>query len=120
MSLGERVARLRKQRGWTQEHFASLIQVHNRHVSRLERDIMKPNASTLARIAEVLEVSLDELLDSSSTPQAPTIHNPVLLQTFRQAQDLDQEDQAMVVRMVQALLTKKKMEQALSWNRQSA
>lgn len=120
MSLGEKIARLRKQRGWTQEQLASLIEVHNRHVSRLERNIMRPNASTLARIAEVLEVSLDELLDSPASQSAAPIVNPTLLRTFQQAQDLDQDDQAIVVRMVQALLTKKKMEQALEWTRQTA
>lgn len=110
-SLGERLAWLRKQRGWTQTELSEKIGVHSRHVTRIERDKMKPSSVTLTRLAEVYEISLDELL--AQAPDAPTIADPQLLRTFQQAQELDGDDKAMVVRLIQALLTKKRMEQAL-------
>lgn len=111
-SLGERISWLRKQRGWTQSEFAEKIGVHARHVTRIERDKMKPTATTLGRLAEACEISLDDLLaESGRGPD--TIADSQLLRTFHQAQELDGDDKAMVVRLIQALLTKKRMEQAL-------
>jgi len=112
VSLGERISKLRKQHNWTQDELANKIGIHSRHVSRLENDKMRPKASTLSRLAEVFNLSLDELLANDHDAQ-PTIHDPQLLRTFQQAQELDDEDKHMVVRMVQALLTKKRMEQAI-------
>lgn len=110
MSIGERISRLRKQRGWTQDEFAEQIGVHGRHISRIERDKMRPSSGTLARIAEAFAINPDELLITEG--QIP-IGDPILLRTFQQAQELDGEDKATVIRIVHALLTKKRMEQAI-------
>ena len=113
MSLGKRISRLRKQRGLTQQELAAKVGVHANHVTRWERDHMRPSTKTLALIAEALEVSVDEILASGESPSAVTVADPQLLRTFHQAQELDPEDRGMVIRMVEALLTKKRMEQAL-------
>ena len=110
MSLGARISRLRKQRGWTQDVFAEKVGVHGRHVSRIERDKMRPSAGTLAKVAEAFEIHPDELLIIEG--QIP-IGDPILLRAFQQAQELDGEDKAVVIRIVHALLTKKRMEQAI-------
>lgn len=111
MSLGERIARLRKQREWTQDDLGERIGVHPRHVSRLENDKMKPSGTTLSRLAQTFELSVDELLAEDG--ETPTIRDPQLLRTFHQAQELDDQDRAMLVRLIQALLTRKRVEQAL-------
>ncbi|MCA9795221.1 MAG: helix-turn-helix transcriptional regulator [Candidatus Eremiobacteraeota bacterium] len=50
--------------------------MHPAHVSRWERGHMQPGSSTLARLAEVFEVSVDELVSSQeeepSTRQRPS------------------------------------------------
>jgi transcriptional regulator with XRE-family HTH domain len=55
-SLGQQLARLRKQRGWTQKQIAQRTGIIQELVSNYETDDM------ILRLAEVLEVSTDELL----------------------------------------------------------
>ena len=109
--LGDRIHKLRKQKGWTQEEFASRIGVHGRHITRIEHDRMKPSANTLAKIAEVFEIGFDELLERESS--AANISDPQMIRLFQQAQELDSDDRATVTKIVQALLTKKRMEYAM-------
>ncbi len=62
MSMGKRIAALRKQKGLTQEQLAERVSVSPQAVSKWENDISCPDISILARLAEVLGVSTDELL----------------------------------------------------------
>lgn len=115
MSLGENIARKRKDLGWTQKEFADKVGVHKAHVTRIENDRLRPNPSTLERIASVFEVSVDELFGVSTPEQMTGIRDTKLLSAFLAAQELDDEDKAMVLKIVQAFLTKQKMQQALNW-----
>lgn len=113
VSLGERIAKLRKQRGWKQKDFAKKVDVHPAHVSRWERDHMRPSTKALSLMAEVFDISVDELLAEPESNGQPVVRDPQLLRTFQQAQQLAEEDKAIIVRMVEALVTKKKMEEVL-------
>ena len=61
-SFGERFARLRKQKGLTQEELAQKIGLSGQAVSKWENDASMPDISLLVELSEILGVSLDELL----------------------------------------------------------
>ena len=61
-SIGERVARIRKERGFTQVELAEKIGVIQSIVSAIERDVLKLSAEMAVRFALALEVTTDELL----------------------------------------------------------
>ena len=42
MTLGQKIAALRKKRGWTQDYLAEKVNVNGRHVSRWENGRMHP------------------------------------------------------------------------------
>ena len=68
-TVGQRLARLRKERGFTQVELADktgLIQVL---VSDYERGKLRLNADTLIRFARALEVSADEILGLDAEPK---------------------------------------------------
>jgi transcriptional regulator with XRE-family HTH domain len=58
----ERLARLRKERGWTQVELAERIGITQRLVSDYEVGRLRLNADIVVRLAEALEVATDELL----------------------------------------------------------
>lgn len=62
MTLGEKIASLRKARGITQEQLAEKCSVSPQAVSKWENDITSPDISLLPRLSELLGVSCDELL----------------------------------------------------------
>ena len=62
LSLGEKIATLRKQRGLTQEQLAESCSVSAQAVSKWENDLTAPDISLLPRLSELLGVTIDELL----------------------------------------------------------
>ena len=61
-SFGQRFARLRKSKGYTQEQIAEKVNISYQAVSKWENDISSPDISILGELASILEVTVDELL----------------------------------------------------------
>ena len=61
-SFGQRFARLRKSKGYTQEQIAEKVNISYQAVSKWENDISSPDISILGEIATILGVTVDELL----------------------------------------------------------
>ena len=59
--LGERIRKLRKQKGWRQIDLAHQSGVHEVHISDLERGTREAGLRTILAIAQALGVSLSEL-----------------------------------------------------------
>ena len=62
VTIGKRIQELRKQRKWTQSKLAELSEVEPSNISHIERAATKLSLPTLIKIANALEVSLDELV----------------------------------------------------------
>lgn len=62
MSLGDRLRKLREQKGLTQTEFAARLKIPNQNVSNYERGFRQPDYETLQRFADYFEVTTDYLL----------------------------------------------------------
>ncbi len=60
--FSENLKTLRKQKGFSQEELATRLQVVRQTISKWEKNLSVPDADTLIRLAEILEVSVSELL----------------------------------------------------------
>ena len=56
------IKNLRLQKGWKQEHLAELLKTTQRKVSYWESGKIEPDLDTLWEIADLFEISIDELL----------------------------------------------------------
>jgi transcriptional regulator with XRE-family HTH domain len=61
-SVGQRIKRMRLERGWLQCHLADRARITKQGVSRIERDANEMHLFTAAEIARVFGVSLDYLV----------------------------------------------------------
>ena len=61
--IGWNLRRLRKERGTTQEDFATDSGFDRGYVSGIERGVRNPSAQSLEKIALALEVDVSELFD---------------------------------------------------------
>lgn len=64
MSLGERIQMLRKEKKMSQNDLAEKLDVSRQSVSKWETDTAKPELQKLILMAELFQVSLDELVSS--------------------------------------------------------
>ncbi len=65
MTTGQKIASLRKQKGWTQLELAEKLQMNANHVSRWEKDKMSPRRKVLQALATLFDVPLHELQPAS-------------------------------------------------------
>ncbi len=72
MTIGKRIAALRKEKGLKQEELAQLLGVSGQAVSKWENDQTCPDISLLPQLAKILGVSVDELL-SGKQETAPVV-----------------------------------------------
>jgi transcriptional regulator with XRE-family HTH domain len=67
MDLGNVIKNIRKQKGLTQNEFASLCDITQTYLSQIEGNLKEPNLSTLKAISERLNVPLPILFFLSMT-----------------------------------------------------
>ena len=60
--MGALIARLRKEKGMTQQELADRLGVTDKAVSKWERGLACPDIASLPQVAEILGVNVDELL----------------------------------------------------------
>lgn len=67
-ALGKRISTFRSASGLTQEQFCEKLNVSRKHISQIEAAISRPSLETLVDIANVLNISADDLY-ASIAPQ---------------------------------------------------
>ena len=71
-SIGETIASLRKQKGMTQNELAEKMNVTDKAVSKWERDLSCPDINTISKLADILDVSVEELLKAKKKEDSNT------------------------------------------------
>ncbi|MGQ0515449.1 helix-turn-helix domain-containing protein, partial [Bacillus sp. D-CC] len=66
MTLGYRLKKERERRKWSQKFVAEKIGITNTVLSNYERDYRDPDTTTLGKLADLYEISTDELLGRSN------------------------------------------------------
>lgn len=115
-SFGQRLARLRKLRGYTQRVLATESGVSQRMIAYYETHTATPPGDALATIARALDISMDELLGlKASATEAPASTASLRLwRQFREIESLPEADRKAVLRLVDALVEKQRLQQKKS------
>ena len=77
MSLGERINKLRTEKNLSQGDLANALDVSRQSISKWETNASVPELDKLIKIAELFEVSLDELVGKSPIQTKQTEYPPV-------------------------------------------
>ena len=76
MTIGKRIAHLRKEKGLTQEELAQHMGISPQAVSKWENDQTCPDISALPKLARLFDVTVDELLDGREALPAVRVLPP--------------------------------------------
>jgi transcriptional regulator with XRE-family HTH domain len=98
--LGERIRELRKERGLTQEQLAELVEVEQKHISRLELGKSFPTIDRLQKVSEALNVPLREFFDFIPLSNPETRINTI----GEMISELDGESQKRVFRIFRSII----------------
>ncbi len=64
LSLGEKISTMRKDKNMTQAQLAELMNVTDKAVSKWERNLSCPDINSLPRLAEIFDITVDELISN--------------------------------------------------------
>jgi transcriptional regulator with XRE-family HTH domain len=109
-TFGDRLARLRKARGFTQTELGERIGLSQRMVTYYERRSGRPPAHVLPHLADALKVSVDELVGYERLEEPAAPRNARLWRKLRDIEKLNEPDRKAVLRFVDALLVKQRLE----------
>jgi transcriptional regulator with XRE-family HTH domain len=103
-SIGQRVARIRKERGYTQVELAAKIGILQTLVTDYENDRLRLTAEMAVRFAMALDVSLDELLHPKVTKSNGRKPSRRVLRRLEQIEALPGTQQSVLLRTIDTFL----------------
>lgn len=77
-NLAKKLKDLRALRGMSQEYLAEESRVGLRTIQRIENNESKPTGETIKRIANALDVELNQLVDSNSVTETNDIKSTII------------------------------------------
>ncbi|MCD4750348.1 MAG: helix-turn-helix domain-containing protein [Thermoanaerobaculales bacterium] len=106
-SIGQRLARLRKSKGLTQDELATILGVTQPLVSSYERSELRLHGETIILLTQVLGVTADALLGLAGESREPqTAWTRRLAKKAREIEKLSKRDQDALMRTIDAYLSK--------------
>ena len=103
-TIGQRLARLRRERGMTQVELAQRLGVAQPVVSDYERGELRLHGQLIIKLSDVLGVSSEELLGLKKVPSNGALRNRRLLRRLQQIDRLPRRDQQALLRTIDRFL----------------
>lgn len=109
-TFGERLARLRKARGYTQTELGEMVGVSQRMMTYYERAADHPPAYLLPKLAQALGVTADQLLGLRPAEAKPAPRNTRLWRKLREVEKLPPGERKAVMKILDGLLVRQKLQ----------
>jgi len=107
--FGQRLAALRKAKGLTQIQFAARLDTTQKMVDYYERRAVNPSLDFMQRAAEILDISVAELLGSEPKRSRSKPGPPSQLQLrIERIKHLPRKDQEFIIKFLDTVLEKAK------------
>lgn len=108
-TFGSMLAAARRKKGYTQEELGGLIGTSKRVISYFEREAKNPTVETIKKLAEVLEVSPQKLLN----PAGDSIEEPKAIRSLQKklsvVHKLPPDEQRYIAKMIDLIAEKNKV-----------
>ena len=110
--FGARLKVLRKQKNWAQKELAAKVDIRFQQLNKYESGLNIPPAEMLVTLADAQDVSVAFLLTGHPTEDSP-LASSGLFKRFQVLERLTTEDPETIIKVIDALIAKQRMETAL-------
>jgi len=115
--LGENIKIIRKERGLQQKQVALEVGVDQSNYNKIENGKREPSVYILKKLADLFGVTVDYIIEpNSDLPKEVIIEDKATNEQLRLISQLDEDDRAMVFRMIDKMLTSKKFKEFFNKN----
>ena len=110
MTIGEKIRKLRKEKGWSQSQLAQKIDINTRNISLYESEKAIPSSETVQKLATLFDVSTDYLFnDEPQNIASMGIKDKSLISLFEEIDKMTVEEKNAVRVFVEAIAFKRKV-----------
>jgi len=111
VSLGEKIKKLRQEKGWSQDEFAYNAGIDGRQVSRYENGKVTPSVDVVVKMAKTFNISIDFLLieDAPRKPLGGPRNKLAERVMAIDANALSKEDERTLLHFIDAIEAKNKL-----------
>lgn len=102
--LGQRIARLRKEQGFTQLQLGEKLAISQQHIASFEKGIRKVPASILPAISQILNTSLEDLFGINDRKAIKRGSTPKLQRQIELISQLPKTKQRFVMDMLDTVI----------------
>jgi transcriptional regulator with XRE-family HTH domain len=114
MPFAQKLRKLRKEKGLTQQEMAQMAGVGIAQMRRYEKGISSPTLEVIKNIAKTLAVSTDELIfDEGEGIASAKIVDKKLLKQFEQISELSPQDKMAIETILESMIIKTKLEEIM-------
>jgi transcriptional regulator with XRE-family HTH domain len=114
MPFAEKLTKLRKDKGFTQQELALRARIGIAQIRRYEKGNSSPTLEVIKNIAKTLSVSADELIfDEGEGIVASKIQDKELLEQFEQISMLTPQDKEALKTVIESMIIKSKLQQII-------
>jgi transcriptional regulator with XRE-family HTH domain len=114
MSFGKNLAKVRKDRGLTQEELVKISGVGISQIRRYEANKSTPSLDAIVRLVKALGASIDEMVFDKATAIAENkIIDSELLEQFEMISGMDEEERKLVKKVLEGVIMRNQMEKML-------
>ena len=114
MQLHDKIRKLRKDKDYSQQQLADMLDIHLTHLNRLENGHAQPSIEVIKKLINLFDVSADYLLDDDSDSFEINIENKNLAEKIRLIDKLEKKDKEALIQVIDSMLTKQKMKEVLN------
>lgn len=112
-NLGDRLKQLRKTAGLSQTDLAHKIDVSYSQYGRYELKGVQPPADILNKLADVLNTTVDFLLNGNANEKAQiALQDAELLKQFKEAENLPENEKNTILKVIRGYIRDYKTQQA--------
>ncbi len=114
-SLASRLKEARTGKGISQQELGERAEVHYTNIGRYERGDAIPSSGVLNRIAKVLEVSADYLMNGTlDNKAADSLKDEKLLNQFRRIEQMPEDKKQLLIEFLDGFILKSTLQKQLA------
>ena len=112
MKFNEKIKGLRKGAAMSQQDLADKLHIHVTHLSKMENGHLVPSIDIVQRLMKVFAVSADQLLNEDEKTVVD-IQNHEVNEQLAMINQLEDEEKNALIKIINSMLTKKRMKDLL-------
>lgn len=97
--IGQKLRSVRISQGLTQEYIANKVDVNTSHISNIENNRVKISLSTLVKICNALNTTVDYILSNEYTHDQSALENEIL----KALKDCDSQKKEKILKIIKLL-----------------